>query len=91
MKGYRKSQKIAYELAETVSKGDLRGVIFQFLNFSYWNRQETIGEFVAVTLGVPAIQLEIARYIREDSILREALIQNIAEFVNNFVSAFSRN
>ncbi|PKN02708.1 hypothetical protein CVU76_01585 [Candidatus Dojkabacteria bacterium HGW-Dojkabacteria-1] len=68
-------------LAETVSKalgkGKLRGInscIFRFED----NGQETLGEYVATKLRVPSIQLEIARYIREDKILRNTFIENLS-------------
>lgn len=80
---FGKSKKIARELRNALDKGELKGMnihIFRFLD----DDQETLCEFVASKLKVPALQLEIARYIREDDILRNELINNISSFLNSF-------
>jgi len=80
---FGKSKRIARELREALSKGELKGIsihIFRFLD----NGQETLSEFVASKLRVPALQIEIARYIREDKILRDSLVKNISNFLNSY-------
>jgi hypothetical protein len=81
---YRKSLEFAYEIEDALSKGLLSGInirIFRFLD----NGQETLGEYVASKLRVPAVQLEIARYIRDDEELRNALIKNLSTAVNKYI------
>lgn len=77
---YRKSQELAYKLAEFLSKGVLKDSLVVVLNMKD-NDQETLTEFVAKKRKIPAIQLEIARYIRDDDELRESLTLALSEFL----------
>jgi len=81
---FRKSLEFAYEIEEALNRGELHGIstrIFRFLD----NEQETLGEYVASKLRVPAVQLEIARYIRDDERLRSALIKNLSSLVEKYI------
>lgn len=80
---YTKSQKVAYELAQELSQGPLRSALVVVLNMKD-DGQETLTEFVAQKKKIPAIQLEIARYIREDETLLEPLIAAISKFILNY-------
>lgn len=78
---FHKSKKFAYDLKEEIAKNALYGVniaIFRFLE----DYQETISEFVLQQYRVPAIQIEIAKYIREEKALRDAFIENFSDIVN---------
>ncbi|MBI2356966.1 hypothetical protein HYV12_02880 [Candidatus Dojkabacteria bacterium] len=77
---YLKSQKAAYELAQELSKGPLRDSLVVVLNMKD-DEQETLTEFVAKKRKIPAIQLEIARYIREDDDLRDAVVTGISKYL----------
>ncbi len=61
-------------------KGPLRHCLIQMLNFRK-DDQETISEFATTKLKLVALQIEIARYIRENDRLREAIVKNISEFI----------
>ncbi len=81
---FSKSLQFAYEIEEELGRGLLNGInirIFRFLD----NGQETLGEYVASKLRVPAVQLEIARYIREDEKLRKSLIKNLSTIVEKYI------
>ena len=70
----------AQSISEGLNKGELKGAsifLFRFLD----NDQETLGEYVASKLRVPSVQIEIARYIREDEILRNAFIENLGKIL----------
>lgn len=75
-----KSILLANDISNSLDKGKLKGMstcIFRFPE----DLQETLGEFVASKLRVPAVQLEIARYIREDESLRHLFVNNISSFL----------
>lgn len=77
---YWKSTKLAEEIAQKLNTGKLKGLNIQILRLPE-NTQETLTEVVASNLRVPAVQIEIARYIRKDKDLREAFVQNLSELV----------
>lgn len=73
---FDRSMALAQGISEGLIKGELKGAsiyIFRFLD----NEQETLGEYVASKLRIPSIQIEIARYIREDETLRNSFIENL--------------
>lgn len=81
---FSRSLAFARKISESLNRGELRGVnifIFRFLD----NYQETLGEYVASKLRIPAIQIEIARYIREDDILRNSFIENLGSFLKEII------
>lgn len=81
---FSKSLEFAYEVEAGIDKNELSGInirIFRFLN----NGQETLGEFVASKLRVPSVQIEVARYIREDEKLRECFIKNLEKIVEKYI------
>lgn len=80
MSRFRKSKKIGYELANTLNQGELNGVLFQMLNFAD-GRQETITEYLISNYKIAGLQLEIARYIREDELLQREFIRLFSEFI----------
>jgi len=80
---FGKSKRTARELRKALNKGELRGISIHIFRFPD-NDQETLSEFVVSKLRVPALQIEIARYIREDEILRDSLVKNISNFLNSY-------
>ena len=81
---FSKSMKLARSLKKSIDKGVLRGINIMIFRFAA-DDQETLGEFVATQLRVPSIQIEIARYIRESDKLRNALIENISDYLKKEV------
>jgi hypothetical protein len=80
---FGKSKRIARELRNALDKGQLKGMniqIFRFLD----DDQETLSEFVASKLKIPALQIEVARYIREDEELRNTLVKNFSDFLISY-------
>jgi len=77
---FLKSRQMAFGIAEILNKGKLRGSLFQVLYFRP-DGQETISEFCCEKLKIPAVQIEVARYIREDDILRGEFVARLEEFV----------
>ena len=81
---FSKSLEFAYEVEQGLNKGELSGInicVFRFLD----NGQESLGEYVASKLRVPAIQLEVARYVRGDENLRRALVKNLSKVVEKYI------
>lgn len=71
---------LANDIVKALECGKLKGLnccIFRFKQ----DTQEELGEYVASQLRVPSVQIEIARYIREDEGLRNAFIENLSDFV----------
>ena len=80
---FGKSKRIARELRKALDKGELKGISIQIFRFPE-NDQETLSEVIASKSRVPALQMEVARYIREDERLRASLIENISNFLNSY-------
>jgi hypothetical protein len=78
---FRKSVELAEEISEKLNRGKLKGLNIQILRLPH-NLQETLTELVATDLRVPAVQLEIARYIRKDKELREEFVKNLSEVIS---------
>jgi len=81
---YLKSRRKAHELNSFLSKGALRGCTTLILNFlpQFENGEyESLSQYCNTELGIPAVQLEIAKYIRDDDELIDALIKNLCAFV----------
>lgn len=82
-KRFEKSKRYAIELMNRIASKDVfNGVNFN-LGYMKENDQETLTEFVCKKRRVPAFQVEIARYIRKDLILRKSITHSIAEFIAN--------
>lgn len=77
---FRKSVKLAGDIVKKLNRGKLRGLNIQILRLPE-NAQETLTELVASDLRVPAVQIEIARYIRKDKELRKIFVENLSEIV----------
>lgn len=75
---FRRSIEFAERIARGLDKGKLKGISIGIFRFPD-NYQETIGEFVASKLYIPAIQIEIERYIRRDTKLRKEFVKNLSE------------
>jgi hypothetical protein len=71
---------LAEEIADYIDRRTLSGVNIHILRLLD-NDQETLTEYVASDVRIPAIQVEIARYIREDEKLRNGLVENISEYI----------
>lgn len=80
---FGKSKRIARDLRDSLGKGNLKGLNVHIFRFPS-NDQETLSEFVASKLRVPALQIEIARYLREEEELRESLVKNLSSFLNSY-------
>jgi len=78
---FQKSKSFADIIRKEIGKGLLNGVSTALFRFRDDN-EETLGEFVAGKMRIPAIQIEISRYIREEEKLRESFIKNLAEIIN---------
>jgi len=78
---YSKSYRIARIIAENIGKRSLSGINVQILKFPY-GEGESLSEFVASKLHVPAIQIEIAKYIRDDEELVKSFEENLSSVVN---------
>jgi len=78
---FLRSRSIAMKLKDSLDKGELKGINISVLRLLD-NDQETIAEFVASKLRIPAIQIEVARYIREDESLRNSLVKNLSELLS---------
>ncbi len=77
---FSKSILLANDISNSLDKGKLKGMNICIFRFPE-DQQETLGEYVASKLRVPSVQLEIARYIREDNSLRNIFVNNIATFL----------
>ena len=77
---FTNSIKLAYEISEKLNKGKLRGLNIQILRLPEDGR-ETLTEFVASKLRVPAVQIEIAKYLRDSKELRSEIVKNFADIV----------
>lgn len=77
---FARSREFAVMIQQGIGRFELSGINSALLRFLD-NYQETLGEFVASKLRIPSVQLEIARYIREDSSLRDAFVKNLVEIL----------
>ncbi|WKZ30937.1 MAG: hypothetical protein QY318_03760 [Candidatus Dojkabacteria bacterium] len=77
---FYKSKRIAYGLAQSINQNLLRQAVAQVLCFNE-NLQESIGQFAVKNLGTVAVQLEIARYIREDELLRQNFVTGMEQYL----------
>jgi hypothetical protein len=80
---FGKSKRIARGLRDVINADKLKGVSINIFRFPD-NDQETLSGFVASKLKIPALQIEIAGYIREDDELRDTLVKNISSFLNSY-------
>lgn len=78
---FSNSIKLAKKVMKSLNQGQLRGLNIQIFRLPE-NRQESLTEFSASTLRVPAVQIEIARYIRKDKELREEFVKNLADIIS---------
>ncbi len=78
---FTKSKSFADVVREEIGKGELYGVSSTLFEFRDDN-EETLGEFVAGKMKIPAIQIEISRYIREDEGLRKSFVKNLSDIIN---------
>ena len=86
---YLRSKNMANQIIDSLAKyPELKGLAYHIwydTKFDPWNAQdslqETITKFVCGMNKYPAIQLEIAYYIRKDPVLRQAIIEGISQFV----------
>ncbi len=74
---YRNAKKEAYRIANGLNTKELREILIQMRNFKD-NNNETLSEYVIKNFKKISLQLEIARYIREDDILRNAFISSLS-------------
>lgn len=77
---FQKSKAFAELVRGNISKGKLSDVntaLFRFLD----DKEETLGEFVAEKMRIPAIQIEISKYLRQEEELRECFVKNLADVI----------
>jgi len=75
------SIRLAYRLSKALNKGRLKGLNIQILRLPDENR-ETLTEFTASKLRIPSVQIEIARYLRDDKELRNEIVNNLADGIS---------
>lgn len=78
---FSKSMKTARLISENIGRKKLLGLNTQILKLPN-SMGESISEFVASELRVPAIQIEVAKYIRDDDVLLKSFIANLSDIVN---------
>lgn len=78
---FLRSRSFAQQVREKMDCGKLYGISVTLLRFLD-NDEETLGEFVSGKMGIPSVQIEIARYIREDEVLRKSFVENMSNFIN---------
>lgn len=78
---YYKSEHLAEMLRNELKKDKLADANIAILKFLD-NDQETIGKFSASQLQIPSVQIEIAKYIRDDDKLRNTLVQNLSNIID---------
>lgn len=78
---FRKSRDIAQSLVGELGKKRPLKDLTYCIGYTSKNLQETITEFVNEKLRLPAIQIEIARYIRLDAQLLESMADGISELI----------
>ena len=78
---FRKSIMLSKLLQKGLEKGELRGVNIAIFRFPS-RLGETLGEFVASKLRVPSVQIEVARYIRESTKLRNEFVKNLSDVIS---------
>lgn len=81
---FSNSLRFGYEVADGLDRGKLSGINIEILRLPD-NGQESLSEFVASKLRVPSVQIEIARYIRNDEELSEGFVKNLSEIVKNYI------
>lgn len=79
---YRRSINFSKEVRSAIDKNKLKGINCCMLRLQD-DMEETLGEFVASKFQIPAVQLEVARYIRESDKLRRELVFNLASYILN--------
>ena len=78
---FQKSKNFADEVREDIAKNELYGVniaIFRFVE----DYQETLSEYLVKQYRVPSIQIEIAKYIREEKSLGDSFVQSFSDIIN---------
>lgn len=76
---FQRSKRLALEIVSLLSKErEFKDCIF-VLQYLPEDDKETLVEFVCRRLDIPAVQLEIAKYIREDDRLKEILVNSISK------------
>lgn len=75
------SIRLAERISDVLDKGELKGLNTQILRLPE-EKRETLTEFVASKLRIPAVQIEIAKYLRHDKELREEIVKNLSEIVS---------
>lgn len=72
-----RARGIAQNLLYSFRKGDLRDVSAHFWHFPS-HHHESLSHFSSEGWGVHSIQIEVAKYIREDDTLRSEFVKNLA-------------
>ena len=80
---FARSKKMAQELKKHFEKKEFKGISMNIFRIPD-NDQKTLCMFAASKLRVPSVQVEIARYIREDDELRDLFVKNMSSFINSY-------
>lgn len=81
---FTKSSKLGYLIAEGFRQEKLHDALVSVLYFKD-DDQETISEFVCDKLKIPAVQIEISWYLREDDVLRAQIVSNISAAIEKLL------
>jgi hypothetical protein len=82
---FGRSKRLAYDLSRFLNEGSLKDSLIQVLLFNDNIPQETLAEFTTKILKIPSVQIEVARYIRDDQELRDLLITYISDFLSVYL------
>lgn len=77
---YHKSKQTAYDLSHAINSDLLKRAAVQIICFNT-DLQETLSEYAASELKTASVQVEITRFIREDRVLRDCLIDGMSRYI----------
>lgn len=83
-RSFRNSRKLAVTISNGIVSKELRGSISQILYFPI-GFGESVSSFVCKNFKIPAIQIEVARYIREDEILTESFVGVVSQSIKGLI------
>jgi superfamily II DNA helicase RecQ len=79
---FKRSKELTHKLLKELSDEKELKSLSYYIGYTVKNRQETLTEYVSEKLKFPALQIEVARYIREDEKLFKAVEAAISRFIS---------
>ncbi len=79
---FKRSKELTRKLLKELSDEKELKSLSYYIGYTVKNRQETLTEYVSEKLKFPALQIEVARYIREDEKLFKAVEAAISRFIS---------